>query len=259
MDQTPARIYLVVLKQPLHRPRAPSGLHFLNFGHLLSQVHMDRPAACRAERRAHPACVHRAQRMRRNADCIVRMAPAHSLRRGLMQPQIPVGCVAKALLPAQKRAAVASAPLIQHRQKRQAYADMLRCCNYALGKLAKVAIGRASNVVMQVMKLGHARVARLQHLKENLRCNRLDVLGREAVKVAIHQAPPCPEAVRWVRPSHLGQARHRPLKRVAVQVHRRRQKQIHRAITGSALRTRQPRFSHPGQYEQHGSAPSPQA
>ena len=113
---------------------------------------------------------------------------------------------------------------------------MLRCCNYALGKLAKVAIGRASNVVMQVMKLGHARVARLQHLKENLRCNRLDVLGREAVKVAIHQAPPCPEAVRWVRPAHFGQARHRPLKRVAVQVHRRRQKQIHRAVTGSALR-----------------------
>ena len=81
---------------------------------------------------------------------------------------------------------------------------------------------------MQVMKFGDRAVSGLKHFHEDQFGNRLHVLGRQPVKEPVHQLPPCPKAVARVGATGFGQARHRALKCMAMQVGGRRQKHVHR-------------------------------
>ena len=70
---------------------------------------------------------------------------------------------------------------------------------------------------MQIVKLADAGEARLQHLDIGLRRDGLHLVGRHRQREAIHRLAPAPKAV-LARPAPLGEARHRALKRVAVDI-----------------------------------------
>ena len=71
----------------------------------------------------------------------------------------------------------------------------LRGSRDALGQLADIAIGRAGDIVMDVVKFPDPGKSRLQHLDIGLRRHRLDIVGRHAADEAIHQLAPGPETV----------------------------------------------------------------
>ena len=84
---------------------------------------------------------------------------------------------------------------------------------------ADVGIGRAVRLVVQVVELGDRGVAGLQHLDVELRGDGLDLVGRRACRRSRTspraRSRSCPRRVGRAR---FGQARHRALEGVAVQV-----------------------------------------
>ena len=79
--------------------------------------------------------------------------------------------------------------------------------------------------MVQVVEFGDRAVSRLEHLHEDQSGDGFDVIGGQLVEKPVHQAPPAPEAVARIGAPGFGQARHGPLKGMAVQVERRRQQQ----------------------------------
>jgi hypothetical protein len=70
---------------------------------------------------------------------------------------------------------------------------------------------------MEIMKLRDCRVALLQQLDIELRRDRLDVVGPKSYEKSVHRLAPAPEIVAD-GPGSLGEAGHRALKGVTVEV-----------------------------------------
>ena len=106
---------------------------------------------------------------------------------------------------------------VKHRQQRQA--DTGGVCGYRdpLGELPQIAIGRAGDIVVDVVKLPDPGKSRLQHFDIGLRGHGLDIVGRHAADEAIHQLAPAPEIVRRRSPD-LGETGHAALKGMTVQI-----------------------------------------
>ena len=120
-------------------------------------------------------------------------------------------------LPGLGRAAAEPARHVQHRQMGQADAARPLRLQDRPGQLRRVGEGAPINLVMQVMELADRGVAGLEHLDVQLRCDRAQLVRADPLEKAVHHRAPGPER-RLARLEALGEARHRPLERVAVQV-----------------------------------------
>ena len=116
-----------------------------------------------------------------------------------------------------QRPVAETAVRIQHRQQRERDARSAGTRHDAMGELGPVGIGLAVAIVVQVVEFRDRGVAVLQHLDVQVRADRLDVLGLDEAHQPVHLLAPGPEVVGRVA-AQLGQARHRALERMRVDV-----------------------------------------
>ena len=143
--------------------------------------------------------------------------PAVKARQRPVRSENPSRSVTNRRWPCAGRLAAKPGVGVEDRQQGQADPRRRGRRDDPAGDLGDVVIGRARRIVVQIMKLADAGEAALQHLQEGQGGDGLDLLRPAPVQKAIHQRPPGPEVVVR-RPARLGQARHRALKGVAVQI-----------------------------------------
>ena len=119
--------------------------------------------------------------------------------------------------------AVTAAEPIENRQQGQADSRLRGRGDDAAGELARPVVGHAARLMVNVVKLGDRGEAGLEHLHLGEGGDRLHLVRAEPVEEAVHQLAPGPEAVAGIGAPPFGQAGHRALKRVTVQIDRRRQ------------------------------------
>ena len=106
---------------------------------------------------------------------------------------------------------------VEDRQQRHPDAGLRRRRENALRHLGDVSVWRPVGVVMQIVELADAGEAGFQHLRVELRRDRLDIVGRDRERDAIHHLAPGPEIVR-AGAAIFRKPRHGALKSVAVEV-----------------------------------------
>ena len=230
MHQAPARVDRRVVQQPLDRPRIAQCEAILHLAELLGDVDVQRPVGqARVEHRAHGVRRNRAQRMQREADA---QCGIFHFAQPLDQLQVGVDVVAEAALALRQRAPVEAAGHVQGRQQRHADAAFARGLDQRQRHRRRVGIRLAVGLVMQVMELAHLRVAGLEHLHVQLRGDRAQLVRPDAAGKRVHRLAPGPEAVFLRRSGRIrvgrgrapfGQARHRTLERMRMQVRHGRQ------------------------------------
>ncbi len=105
------------------------------------------------------------------------------------------GSLRKRRCPAIGARAAEAAMGVERRQQREADAGRRAGGGDARGHLAEIGIGRAVDVVVQIVELADRGEAGLQHLHVGEGGDRLDVVGREPREEAVHHLAPGPEAV----------------------------------------------------------------
>ena len=177
-----------------------------------------------------------AKRMRRDAER--RRRPAQCRRASASRAaRKPSRSLPKRSWPPAERLRAGAAVAVEHRQQRQPDAGRRRPprrCGAASS--AGVGIGRAAGLVVQIVELGDAAVAGLQHLDIGQRGDRLDVFGGQQSRkryISCRQV----QKLSSPGPPPLGHAGHRPLEGVAVEVgHRRQQRAAGQARVARAGR-----------------------
>ncbi len=101
--------------------------------------------------------------------------------------------------------------------------------------LGRIGVGRAIVVVMQIMEFPDARIALLEHLDIEQRCDGFGVFRGHLQREAIHRLAPCPERIRGVA-ACFGEPRHAALERVTMQARYSRDGQRVAFIVGSRRR-----------------------
>uniref|UniRef100_A0A0S6YZH3 Uncharacterized protein n=1 Tax=Mizugakiibacter sediminis TaxID=1475481 RepID=A0A0S6YZH3_9GAMM len=231
VHETPARIHLRVIEQPLHRPRVAHRQRVLHFAELLGDVDVDRPLAgdLRRQHLVQRGLGHRAQRMQGDADAQHR---AFQLAQAFDQREERVDRMAEAALPLRQRAAVEAAGHVQRRQQGEADAGLARGLDERQRHRLGRRVGAAVGAVVQVVELAHLRVAGLEHLRVELRGDRAQLVGADAAGEGVHGLAPTPEAV-VVAAAALGQPGHRALEGVRMQVgHARQHEAAERGAVG---------------------------
>jgi hypothetical protein len=110
-----------------------------------------------------------------------------------MQLRIGVKRVAEPDLTGSKRAPVAAAILIMHRQQGQPDSGHRTGRRDPLGHLGDVGIGNAARLMVQIVEFHIGGISRLKHFHLHEGRDRLDMIGRQPVEKAEHQLPPGPE------------------------------------------------------------------
>ena len=126
---------------------------------------------------------------------------------------------------------------IEDRKQGQPEARGLRRRCDPHGHLRRIGVGRAGEVVVQIMELPDAGEAGLQHLDIGERGDRLDLIGAQPLQEAVHDLAPSPEAVGRGA-AYLSQSRHPALKGVAVKIGQARQRWAIGAFARLARRVR---------------------
>ncbi len=145
------------------------------------------------------------------------LLPRHGMAARLHQPPKPIEIIDEAPLSGVGRATAKSRMRVKYRQQRQADAGNCSGPDDPLDQFARIAIGHAGDIVVDVVKLPDPGKSGLQHLDIGLRGHGLDIVGRHAADEAVHQFPPRPEAVHR-RASDLGETGHAALKGMTVQI-----------------------------------------
>ncbi len=225
MHQLPAGAQRDVLRQPLDRALPGGGHAIVDLGRLFGDVDVDRAIVAGAARHqfGNRPRGGGTQRVDRHAGADARqpqrphaVAPTDHVchRRG----ESP-------LIVAQRRLRETRA-LVQHRQQRQSDAGARGRAHQRVAHRQRVGVACAVARVVQVVELAHLRVAAAQQLDIQLRRHRLELIGVDAQRHAVHAVAPAPEVVvRRLAP--LGQAGKGALKRMAVRVDQTRQ---HRTV-----------------------------
>ena len=194
------------------------GQHFRHFGHLFGNMQMHRGLWRKYHHIAQPGLTHRPQRM--GCDAHQHINASRMAHRPLPKLRKPVHIIAKPQLPGDKCTPITTALLIQHRQQRQPNPRLPRRRHNPPRHFGQIGIGRATGLMVQIVKLRHPGITRFQHFHLLKRCNRLHITRAKMIQKPVHQAAPRPETIRR-RPAPFRHPRHRALKRMAVQVHRR--------------------------------------
>ena len=98
--------------------------------------------------------------------------------------------------------------------------------------LGRIGVGRAIVVVMEIVEFPDARIALLEHLDIEQRCDGFGVFGRHLQREAIHRLAPCPERIRGIA-ACFGEPCHAALERVTMQARYSRDCQLVAFIVGS--------------------------
>ena len=246
MYQAPTRIDRRIGQEPFDRPRARPGQTVRDLLGLFGHMDMDRPIA--RQRR------HGRQFVRADGAQAVRRHPDHGVghiggQGAASRDQIgePVQIVDEAPLPVRRRLSPEPGMGVEDRQQGQGDARRLRRPDDPRRDLGPIGIGRARRGVVQIMELGDAGEAALQHFHEDQGGDGLDLFRTAPIQETVHQLAPSPEVV--VRsPPRLGQARHGALKGVAVDICDARQGDtapfVSRAARNVCFQTDNPSASH---------------
>ncbi len=218
VHQAPARVDRRMVQQPVHRPRAAPRQAFVDLALLLGDMDVHRRGRVHRMQPGHRGTQavgrHRAQRVWRETK--PRRSRA-SRCQPLQQRQHRVGLVQEAALFGQRRLGAEARALVQHRQQRDADARALRGAQQAQRHLGRIGVRRAVGLVMDIVEFADAGIAGAQHLDIELRGDRLQRLGRQPQRKAVHQLAPAPERIVGGR-AELGQAGEAALEGVRMQI-----------------------------------------
>lgn len=118
-----------------------------------------------------------------------------------------------------ERRAVKIALGVKNRQQRQPNAGLLRRRHQPHGHLRPVVIRRSVWLMMKIMEFSNGGVAGFKHFNIKRGCDRRKIVRANLLYEIIHRIAPGPEII--LAGSHaLAEARHRPLKCMAMQVRR---------------------------------------
>ncbi len=162
----------------------------------------------------------RAQAVRRDAERLVRPSSDEPFA-GLEQAGEAVEIGDESPLFRLRRRPAEACVRIEDRQERQADSRFARRGDDAPGHFRTVGVGRAVGRVMKIVEFGDGGEAGFQHLDIDLGGDRLDVVRRHHQREPVHRLAPGPERV-GAGGTGFREARHRPLKGVAVQIRHRR-------------------------------------
>ena len=180
--------------------------------------------------------VYRAKGMGRDAEARVACEGFQQRAAVGMQSRELVERAAEAALPAGERAPVHAAAHVKHRKMRVADAGLCGGGDDALAEFRRPGVGRPVRLVMEIVKLADRGEARFKHFHLHLRRDGLDVVRRQAFDEVIHQRAPGPEIVDLILAAIFGEAGHRPLEAVGVDIARRGQQRADGNIgVGAAL------------------------
>ena len=105
---------------------------------------------------------------------------------------------------------------VETRQQREPDAGDLGGSRNSRRHLRRIGVGRAIVVVMEIVEFPDARIALLEHLDIEQRCDGFRVFRGHLQREAIHRLAPCPERIRGIA-ARFGEARHAALERVTMQ------------------------------------------
>jgi len=168
MDQAPARIDRNGVEQQSHWPLLMARQAILDFALLFGDVDVDRARRRRPHQLAQQRHRHRAKRMRCHADLDVRRVGCR-VAQLLSEKQEIRQVVQEPPLRRHGRCAAEAARGVQHRQQQQPDPCQPRGGDQPMAHLGRIGVRVSLDVMMQVVKLGHLRVAGLQHLDIELR------------------------------------------------------------------------------------------
>ncbi len=221
VDQAPARVDIGVVEKPFHRALSEDRERGFDLLHLLRRVDMERRAARRE-------CGEPFQLFRRDGAQAVRghadIGAIESISRRAACGEEAGKAVAiahEAPLTCVRRRAAEIRVRIEDREQRHADAGRVGRRKHADRHLGEVVIGRAVDIVMQVVEFADARETGFEHLGVKLRGDGFHVVGRHGKRHAIHRLAPRPEIVSaaiCIFARVLRQAGHRALEGVAVDV-----------------------------------------
>ncbi len=216
VDQTPARVDMHVVQQPLNGARAGPGHAVFHLARLLGGVDVDGAGGPLLDERTQLRSIDGAQRMRRDAEGRA-FEPTDMALAGLQQAPEAVEVEQEACLPGRGRLAAAAAVGIEGGQQRQPDAAHFCGGDDAAAGLRRVGIVRAVGRVVQIVELADGGEARFQHLHVGPGRDGLDVVGRHGGEKAVHHLAPGPEAV-VLGAAPLHQPGHGALEGVAVHI-----------------------------------------
>ena len=215
MHQRPAPVDREFAQQPLHRPRVAQRQAVLHFAHLFGDVDVHRRIGRqRGQHLAHRGFRNRTQAVERTAHaqrCVLLRAQE------VEQAEETVHIVTEPPLAHRQFATIETAGHVEHRQQGHADAGVARSSDQRPGHGRRICVRRAVGLMVHVVELAHMRVAGFQHFGVQLRRHRVGALRRHPCGEPVHDLAPGPEAVFRVG-LVFGQARHRPLEGVRMQV-----------------------------------------
>ena len=234
MDQAPAPIDGRMFEQPLNRPPARPGDAFLDFPDLFGGVDMNRPAFGEWHDRRQFVRGHGPQAVRSDTDIGPgQFADGHFCRRNQLGKL--VDRADEPALAGMRCGATKGAVRVETRQQCKADAGDLGGSRNSRRHLGRIGIKRAIVVVMEIMEFPDARVALLEHLDIEQRCDGFGVFGGHVQREAIHRLAPCPERIRGVA-ACFGEAGHAALERVTMQARYSGDGQLVAFVAGSRRR-----------------------
>ena len=218
VDQGPAAVDRHAVEQPFDRPQPGPGEAFGDFLFLLGDVDVNGAFGADGV-----ISRQRVRHVRRQDGAQAVQGGAGGLRRRRsgqggddpgpfvdLQPEAPLG--------RGERPAAEAALAIQDRQQRQPQAGRVRACRDAPGQFRAIAVAAAVRWVVQIVELGDAGVAGLQHLDIEMGRDRFDLRRREALDETVHGPAPRPEIRPFLAARPFGQPGHGALEGMAVQV-----------------------------------------
>ena len=234
MDQAPALIDGRMFEQPLNRPPARPGDAFLDFPDLFGGVDMNRPAFGQRHDGRQFVRRHGPQAVRSDADIGPGQCADGHLCGGNQLGEL-VDRADEPALAGMRCGSTKGAVRVETRQQCEPDAGDLGGSRNSRRHLGRIGIGRAIVVVMEIVEFPDARIALLEHLDIEQRCDGFGVFGSHLQREAIHRLAPCPERIRGVA-ARFGEAGHAALERVTMQARYSRDGQLVAFVVGSRRR-----------------------
>jgi hypothetical protein len=168
--------------------------------------------------------------MRRNAERIA--ARRRIARKRREKPCKCIDRVHKSTLTGRRRRTAKPGMGVEDRQQRQRNARIVRRRDDAVRELGAVGVGLSVRIVVDIMKLGDARVSGFDHLHIRLRRDRLIGIGVDAIEKRVHRLAPRPETVSagCLRIPAPGAARECPLECMRMEVRHAEQERSSRTL-----------------------------
>lgn len=230
MDQAPVGADRGIGEKPLDGPRAGLGEAVVDLLRLLGDVDVDGAAGTGGGEVRELLRGDGAERMGGDADAVLRAGDEGVA--ALHQPGIAVEVVQEPALAGAGGGGAEAAVGIEDRQVGEGDAGRLRGGGDPARHLAEVGVGLAVGVVVEVVELADAGIARLQHLHEGEGRQCLRLFGRKGEGEAVHHLAPGPEAVP-PRPALLGQPGEAALERMAMEVREAGEQDVDLGVAGT--------------------------